>query len=78
MLSRDRGQTRAKPFEWIVPHSIARQRIEAEDFAVTGSQQQSVLQDDVHEIRAFKVCGPDLLAGGAIKSYHRPFDADEY
>ncbi len=78
MLSRDRGQTRAESFERIVPDPIARKWVEAEDFAVTGSQQQSVLQDDVHEIRAFKVCGPDLLAGGAIKSYHRPFDADEY
>ena len=71
------GQPGAKSFQRVVPKCIARERIETEDFTGTGGQNSVVLQTDIHEIEAFEMCRPNLLAGGAIQRHNRSSDADK-
>ena len=43
MFRRDCGQPRAKAFERVVPQRIARERIKAKDFPITGGENCSAL-----------------------------------
>jgi len=77
MFRRGGGQPRAKAFERVVPQRIARERIEAEDFAAARGKNRPILQEDVDKIGAFEMGRPHLLARGAIQRNDRSFDADE-
>jgi hypothetical protein len=66
-IRRDCGQAPAEAFERVLPHPGARERIKAEDLAITGGKNSPVQQDDVDEIRAFEMRRPHLLTGGAIQ-----------
>ena len=45
---------------------LARERIETEDFSVTGGQNCLVLKDDVDKICVLERCRPFLSARGSI------------
>ena len=57
-----------------MPQRSARDRIEAEDFAVTRRQDFAVLDNYIDKIVALETRRPHLLTGGAVQRDDRPFD----